>query len=149
MDNGKKISVFGKTQVMAYFRSRGISFYLRPSLTILKFWDQMPTSIGKLQVHIYMPNISGNLSFTMDVVDLDVPLLLGFRKHHAEWLIVDYWEKQLLNKRSNWYLNSRKVHWHLLEIHSISSYFSLPDIDSTHPRFFHRSAEKLYNLIKH
>ena len=102
MDTGAQISVSGKAQAMAYCHSRGIPFYLTPSVTKFKFGDHVSPSLGRLQVRIPTPNQSGNVSFTMDVVDLDVPMLLGLRELRAASLLVDYLDNRLICKNDNW-----------------------------------------------
>ena len=103
----------------------------------------------QIQVRIPTPNQSGNVSVTMDVVYLDVPMLLRLRERRASSLLVDYLDNRLICKNDNWSvpLHDKKGHLYW-STDTISSYFSRAEIERLHRHFFHPSADKLYNLVK-
>lgn len=104
---------------------------------------------GRLQVRVPTPHPSANMSLSIDVVDLNVPMLLGLRELRREGLIVDYLDSELRNKRLHWSVPLLDKRGHLyLEKDSPVSYFLRAEIERRHKLFFHRSAEKVFNLVK-
>ena len=85
----------------------------------------------------------------MDVIDLDIPLLLGLRELRDHQLLVDYLDNTLLNRRLGWKTRLTDKFGHLYwELSVQESFYSQSEIERMHRHFFHPSSKKLYDLLK-
>lgn len=77
MDIGATRSVVWKHQAEAYYRLMGIPVVIMPSSrTFFKFGKHREASIGKAQLRVPYSD-SRYMQLDVDVVEIDVPLLIG------------------------------------------------------------------------
>ena len=75
---GAQISFFGKKQALAFCKSVSIPFSIRQTDISLKFGNYVVKSLGIMKFRFTVPT-GRSIEIEMDVIDLDVPLLLGLR----------------------------------------------------------------------
>jgi hypothetical protein len=75
IDTGATRSVIGLPEARRYCEQRGVQLELKISARQYKFGDDVRQSIGLMQIQIPTPDSVLNIS--VDVVDMDVPLLIG------------------------------------------------------------------------
>lgn len=148
VDTGAQISVCGPRQALAYCRAVNIPFVLRPSQMSFKFGDFITPSKGLLKFRLPCPD-GVSLDMDIDVVDLDVPLLLGLRELRHHKILVDYLSNTMENRYLGWKVKLNDKFGHLYwDLSQSESCYSRFEIERLHKHFFHPSARKLYDLLK-
>ena len=97
VDTGAQVSVCGKRQAIAFCKTVSIPFALRPSNLKFKFGNTVTDSMGIMKFRCPAPD-GGSIDLDMDVIDLDIPLLLGLRELRDHQLLVDYLDNTLLSQ---------------------------------------------------
>ena len=107
-----------------------------------KFGNTVTPSLGVMKFRFPCPN-GGSLDIDMDIIDLDVPLLLGLRELREHRLLVDYLSNALESKRLGWTAKLVDKHGHLYwDLLVSESFYSRSEIERLHRHFFHPSARK-------
>jgi len=75
LDTGAQRSVIGLRQTMAYFKLMSIEKYIQKSDVIFMFGTTKVEAIGMVEISI--PTPTGSLEIQVDVVQEDIPFLLG------------------------------------------------------------------------
>ena len=97
---------------------------LRPSGMKFKFGNAKSTSICITKFRFPRPD-GGSLDMDIDVIDLDVPLLLGLRELISHRLLVDYLNNSINTQRFNWKTRLTDKHGHLYwELGSAEAFYS-------------------------
>ena len=78
VDTGAKISMCGIKQSRAYCKSVSIPLSLRSCNLNFKFGNNVTPSLGIMKFRFPCPD-GGSLDMDMDIIDIDVPLLVGLR----------------------------------------------------------------------
>lgn len=148
LDGGAEKSLIGLKQTKAYSRMVGSKFKLGPSCYSFKFGDLIETSLGRMEIRVPTPQ-SSFLPIFVDVVDADVPLLIGLDILDQEKLVPDNVENVLLSKDRGWKLPITRFQGHMfLKWEPKRTLFTRAELHRLHLHFFHPNARKLYNLIK-
>jgi hypothetical protein len=81
LDTGAQKAVIGRIKAECFSRENNFLFNIalqrdatRPRF---KFGSKVSNSIGLIQIHIPVPGPTKHIKLLVDVVDLDIPLLLG------------------------------------------------------------------------
>ena len=113
-----------------------------------KFGNHITPSLGFMKVRLPCPGASF-IQIEIDVVDLDVPMLLGLRELRQNQLLVDYLDKKIINKKIDWKMDLRDKHGHMYWSWDVyDSFFTKREIERLHYHSFHRSSKKLYDLVR-
>lgn len=112
LDGGAPRSVMGKRQAQAYCTVMKQTSRLRPSLMTFIFGDGACDSLGTLGIRIPLPN-GAYLTLTIDVVNADVPLLLGLDILDREPLVADNVANILDSRRDHWQLPIPRKYGHM------------------------------------
>ena len=157
LDTGAQLSVVGKKQAQAYCKATRSRFNLQRSTMTFKFGDTVHKSLGLLTFHIAVPKISV-IRTTVNVVNADVPLLLGLDWLDEHKLVIDNVQNRLISSQRKWSVALHRKFGHLYldwltrgeprktgvsEIH-----FTKSEVFRLHYHFYHPGAQKLFNLIK-
>lgn len=97
-----------------------------------------------------MPLLNGSfLPLQIDVIDTDIPFLLGLNILGREKFVADNVKDVLENRRDNWQLPIRRKCGHMfVEWGPCDVRFSRSELQKLHLHFFHANVQKLYNLLK-
>lgn len=126
-----------------------VPFNLRESRVSFKFGDGTFQSLGKISIKI--PTQSSNpLLIDVDVVEADVPLLIGIDILDKEKLVARNVHNVLWSFKEGWALPlTRKSGQLYIEWDDKSRiYFNKEELRKLHRHFYHPDTEKLFNLIK-
>jgi hypothetical protein len=109
-----------------------------------RFGDGVLKSLGCIPARIPTPN--GNyIKMDMDVVQADVPMIIGLEVLDRECLVADNVENKLLSTKHGWSLPITRKYGHLyLEWTQCNILYSKGDIQKLHLQFYHPSADKLF-----
>jgi hypothetical protein len=94
IDTGAQRSVVGIDQAKAYCELCDIRFRTKPSLTAFRFGDGVFKSLGCIPVRIPTPD-GNQIKMDMDVVQANVPMLIGLEVLDRECLVADNVENKL------------------------------------------------------
>ena len=112
-----------------------------------KFGDEVTDSLGIMKFRFPCPN-GGSLDIDMDVINLDVPLLLGLRELRSHRLLVNYLDNTLQSKNLGWTSKLEDKYGHLYwDLLATESFYSKAEIERLHRHFFHPSAKNLHDLL--
>jgi hypothetical protein len=147
VDTGAPRTVCGKRAAQALCDNLGIRFDLLPSFNRFKFASEVCPSMGRIHIPLQTP--AGNKSLQVEIVDTDIPLLLGLdfmdgMKVNANTLTnrlesCEGWSFPLTRFGGHIYLDWSELH---------NTMFNESQLEKLHRQFYHPSADKLYNLIK-
>jgi hypothetical protein len=153
LDTGAQKSVIGQIQAESYCRENNTRFKLDPSTlsstTFFKFGSSLAKSIGMIRISIPIPGPKYFIELCVDVVNVDIPLLLGLDflgKHQLNplsvqnqlWCVTERWTLSIIRKNGHLYLR-----WNSTPFVN----YSRSQLDRLHRQFFHPSAGKLWNLL--
>lgn len=147
-DTGAQRSVCGLAQAKAYCRARNEPFKLAKSPFSYKFGDGVRTSLGRMYVRIRVRK--GNfIGFWIDVVDADIPLLLGLDLLDKYDLVADNVDNVLRSKVFGWTVPMKRAHGHMFVQWDLREIlYTRAELERLHLHFFHPSVQKLLNLLK-
>jgi hypothetical protein len=144
-DTGAPLTCSGKIAAARACANLGVPFDLKPSRRSFRFGNSLRESLGT--VMLPLPTPDGFFSLQIDVVNLDVPLLIGLDTLDKL--------KAYLNNVTNslvglgWSLPLIRMSGHLyLPLPAVDMLFSRSELSQLHRAFYHHSAVKLYNLIR-
>jgi hypothetical protein len=147
VDTGAPFSVIGQVKARLFCQELGITFSpAKPSKRRFRFGTSIFPSIGQLRVILQTFTIP--LSFVVDIISLDIPLLVGKSTLEQHDLAVDDKRKQLNSPNGNVPLYDDG---HLV-INSnpsdIRTNFTIGQIRKLHRHYLHPSTTKLYDLLR-
>lgn len=149
MDIGAPRSLIGLDQAKLYCKESGINLKLFNSNNKFLFGTYPSKSLGKMK--LLMPTPGNSIQIDVDVVEENVPLLIGIDvmdKHSIQPLILDNalesklhkWKIPLIRKFDHIYFEWRPANY--------SIFYSRQQLERLHRHFVHPSARKLYELLK-
>ena len=95
IDSGAQRTVCGYKQAKAYCKRANIPFSLRKSNVAFKFGNSINSSLGIMEFRIPLPN-NTYLPVFADVVDADIPFLIGLNYFDKEKLLPDNIRNKLI-----------------------------------------------------
>lgn len=147
IDTGAQKTVIGKKQARAYCQSQGMTMRLQKSQTAFKFGNGKHDSLGMIPIRI--PTINGDISLEVDVVQPDVPLLLGLDVLDREQIVPDNVENILESRLYGWTMPITRRHGHMyLQWDTNRIMFTRMELHKLHRHFHHPSTGKLMALLK-
>lgn len=147
LDTGAQRSVCGLSQAQAYSNEHPGSFSATESNVRFRFGEQVVPAIGLIRIRIPI-TASLHLDLAVDVVDLDIPLILGLDILRGKGLLVDYINNELKFCNHDLSLPITSKYGHVFlewDYHTI--HFTKTELIRLHTHFMHPSASKLYDLI--
>lgn len=163
VDIGAPKSCIGLKELKYVFRQLGRRVpNLKWSTNRYRFADTSYESLGKASLPLATPLCKLTILVEMDVVNADIPALLGLDVLDREALMADTVANRLTkrclaqNEGSCFYfddwhvplLRSKSGHVYVAMECSASVMFTRSQLSKLHKQFFHPSAEKLFNLLK-
>jgi hypothetical protein len=132
IDTGAQRSVVGIDQAKAYCELCDIRFRTKPSLTAFRFGDGVFKSLGCIPVRIPTPD-GNHIKMDMDVVQANVPMLIGLEVLDRECLVADNVENKLRSTKHGWSLSITRKYGHLyIEWTQSDILYSKGDIQKLH-----------------
>lgn len=148
LDIDAQKTVCGLKQARAYCKTAKIPLSLRRSSFSFKFGNSICNSMGTLEFRIPL-RTDGYLPIFADIVDADVPLLLGLDYLDREKLLADNLSNKLVCIDDGWELPIIRRNGHMFIDWNIRQIlFTKFELYRMHRNFFHPSAKKLFNVIK-
>lgn len=147
MDTGAQRSVCGLQQARAYqqFHPTALSKLRRG--TRFKFGDRAALSIGSILVRLPIDEHS-HINIDIDVVDMDIPLIIGLDVLRRHKILVDYLTNTIKFCERNVQQPIKNMRGHVFYVwdaHTIL--FTREELIRLHTHFMHPSASKLFELI--
>lgn len=147
VDSGAQVTVIGKPQASAYAAEYGSSPRLGETKRTYRFGDERHVGLGTINIDI---PVSGShyVKVVAEIVDVDVPFLLGLDVLTHIRAILDFNEDRLSGKFDDWSVPLVRKMGHLYVEWPVRVLFSSTQLRRIHRHFKHPSAERLYALIK-
>lgn len=121
---------------------------LRPSRSSFRFGDGTHRSLGMISIRIPTPN-AGNIHVDVDVVNPDVPLLIGLDLLDREQLIPNTVDNVLESRIFGWKIPITRKNGHLYVTWGDNiTLFTRQELVRMHRNFYHPSSGKLLALIR-
>jgi hypothetical protein len=148
LDTGAEKSVIGKAEAISYCQENGVPFHLKPSSCRFKFGSRSEPAVGRIGIRI--PTPGKPLEFQCDVVESDVPLLIGLDTLDKYGLNVMSVEGILQSTTEKWHMpmQRQKGHIYLQWDPGVELFFTRAELIKVHRQFHHPSTNKLMNLLK-
>jgi transposase InsO family protein len=159
LDSGASRSVIGFPEARRYCRAARKELDLVRTRRTFSFGSHISVSRGSMTIRISTPG--GVLEFNVDVVDEDIPLLIGvdvLDRFRLQILTVsNELECVGLGSRPGWRLPLERTNGHVLlpfepGIHELVGdnqvLFSTAQLQKLHRQLYHPSATKLFNLLR-
>jgi hypothetical protein len=151
-DTGAPRSVVGLPQVKQYCLANGTKLILTPSNRRFRFADCVQNSLGTTQIHLPIPGHSTTLSFTVDVVNSDIPLLVGLDVMAENEIIPNPVRRSIDHSNSDpgksWSIPVDMSDGHMYVKFDPATYFTEDELRRVHRHFRHPSPGKLYAILK-
>jgi len=112
LDTGAQKSVVGKKQAAAYAALMKVRLETKASNFAFKFGDGCYKSLGTIPVRIPKPN-NGYIEVRIDIVDADIPMIIGLDILDKETLLADNTENLLIHKKEGWKMPLSRKAGHL------------------------------------
>jgi hypothetical protein len=150
LDTGAERSVVGWRQARIYCKMMNSRMVLLSSNRIFRFGDQTCRSLGSL--HIKVPVPTGTMDIYVDVVEPNVPLLLGLDlldRHRLQFLTLTNELEHIPVYGASWRLPvTRKGGHGFLEWDVKNVLYTKSQLVKLHKHLYHPSSGKLLNLLK-
>lgn len=148
IDSGAQRTVIGASQAEAYSRlagmqlSRSAPFPLR-----FKFGDR--THLGQGIIQIRLPIQQHHFTTVVaNIVNLDIPLLLGLDVLTQLRATIDFAEDVLSSKEGSWSLQLQRKLGHLYIVWDHEVCFTESEVQRLHKHFYHPTDDRLMALIR-
>ena len=150
-DTGSQGTLIGLRQAKAYCRLVGQRLKLSRSQIRFKFGDGCRNSLGRMELRLPTPN-GGYIPIHTDVVDSDIPLLLGLEFLRQELLLLNYLTNELESYAFNWTMPLIDKFGHIfVEWRKTSNnLYTKAELQRLHLHFYHNSCStiRIERLIK-
>eukprot|EP00171_Calliarthron_tuberculosum_P018035 IDg18035t1 len=148
LDIGATKSVVGRKQAEEYYKFLGIPLVIKKSTSnLFKFGEHRVRSIGVSLFRIPYANDRTILE-ELDVVDINVPLLIGLDLMDKHKIFVDNVDNKLVCKDLQWCHQVKRKLGHLFYEWTYDTMYSETELKRIHRHFYHPKPERLYSLIK-
>ena len=147
IDTGAPRSVVGLLQAEAYARYLNIQLALGKACPVrFRFGQQLFSSLGSFMVRVPMHRLF--VSHRLEVVDVNVPMLLGMDFLDKHGLIIDVTRNLLVHQSSNSSQPLSRKHGHVYIEWDSDMLFTYEELRKMHRNFFHPTVNNLMNLFK-
>jgi hypothetical protein len=147
IDTGCFFSCSGLKQAKAYCHDLRIPFILRPSKRRFRFGSSVRSSLGQLLVQLPARRDKPIL-LSVDVVDLDVPLLIGLDFLDSQGLYWNSVTNKLVHHATNTSVPTIRRAGHGWIEWIQAQWFTRAELARLHKSFYHTSPDKLYQILK-
>jgi hypothetical protein len=144
-DTGAPTTVAGIQQAKAACRKLNVPYKLTKSARAFRFGETRRKSIGIQKLPF--PTPAGIRDMSLDIVDLDIPVLLGLDTLDSMKAYLNTVQNELVGP--DWTLPLLRKAGHVyLPVPALQYHFSRSELLQLHRAFYHPSATKLYQLIR-
>ena len=112
METGAQSSVIGLKQAKAYCHHTGIELEFLKSDRSFRFANMTSKSLGKPPIRVPVPNLAF-IEQLVDVVDADIPLLLGLDVLDEEGIYMNNVTNKLVHQQDGWSMNLTRKFGHM------------------------------------
>ena len=135
LDIGATRTVIGISQAKAYYKTARIPFKVKRGNTIFKFGNSFHKSYGIVEIRIPIPS-NFYLPILSDVVNADIPLLIGLDFLDKAKIYVNNLTNKLICPSQNWSLKLERKFGHLLLEWDIKEiFFTRTELTKLHKKF--------------
>ena len=150
LDIGASRSLIGRPQAESYYKFMGLPLVIhtpRTTRPIFRFGKDRQGSIGTC--HLRIPYAGSNfMMLELDVVDIDVPLLLGLDTLDKYSLYCNNVKNQLVCENPKWIHNMSRKYGHLYYVWEYGTMYTKTELRKIHRQFYHPRPERLFELMK-
>jgi hypothetical protein len=147
IDTGAPRSVIGRIQAESYAKYLKIRLQLETACPVrFRFGIQSFHSLGSFVVRVPMDKLF--ISHRVEVVDVDVPLLLGMDFLDRHKLIVDVTRNVLVHQSTLSSQPLTRKHGHIYIEWDSDMLFTHEELTKLHRNFFHPTVNNMMNLFK-
>ena len=151
VDTGAQKSVIGKPQAQAYCKEARIPFKPKPrhGRRLYKFGDRKFEGMGLLEIRIPVTD-DFFLSFDVEVVNVDVPLLIGLEFLDTFKVSIDLANDRMLSRGGEWEIHLKTDQGHLFVVWNVQAdiLFTLPELRKCHRHFYHPESQRLFAILR-
>ena len=149
IDTGTQKSVIGVEQARAYCQFMNVQYEPErmERWMSFKFGNTRHTGLGELEVRMPVDN-TYFLSISIQVVDVNVPLLLGLDFLDAFGMNVDASRDILRSEERGWSFDLVRKFGHLYVEWDAGNYYTAKELKKIHRHFFHPDTGRLYAMLK-
>lgn len=148
VDSGAQRTVIGRNQAIKYMEESevGVNMLKGVHNRRYKFGDKVHHGLGTLKLEIPVKE-DFVVRISADVVNVDVPLLIGLDTLTKLKAILDLDQDTLSSKVGSWKLPLRRKLGHVYLEWPISIFYTELELRRAHKHFYHPSTEKLLNVL--
>ena len=151
VDTGAQKSVIGKPQAQAYCKGAPIPFKpkLRHARRLYKFGDRKFEGMRLLKIRILVID-DFFLSFEVEIVNVDVPLLIGLERLDTFKVSIDLANDRMLSRDGEWEIHLKRDQGHLFVIWNVQAgiLVTLPELRKCHRHFYHPNSQRLFAILR-
>lgn len=149
VDSGAQKTVIGVNQAKEYCAlvNEDLNNLGETKKVVYTFGSHRHKGVGRINIRIPI-STSFFLSFTADVVDVDVPLLLGLDVLTASQLILDFAEDEVCSKADGWKFPLTRKNGHVYLEWTVGVFYTSTELRKIHRHFYHPHPGKLYSVMK-
>lgn len=165
VDSGAPRSVIGNSLLQRLQNQFNINnTNLQPSSLKFRFGDKIYDSLGTFTFSLKTPSGINNIDVPLDVVDVNIPALIGLNILDQNRLMIDNVNNKLARRRQirkngltyyleEWFLplyrsDSTHLHTPMHNASYIDTHFTTGELNRLHRHFFHPTSTKLFNLLR-
>lgn len=147
IDSGAQLSCIGKKQAMLYCRAIKKPFKITKSDRQYKFGNIRYRGLGDIVIRLPVSN-DHFAEVKAEVVDVDVPFLLGLDALTQFEVILNFGENTVVSKCDGWSLPLKRKLGHVYIEWVPSILYTERELRRVHRNFYHPQPDKLYALLK-
>eukprot|EP00171_Calliarthron_tuberculosum_P000524 IDg524t1 len=148
IDTGAQKSVVGRMQAESYYRWLGLPLLMMKSTNMVyKFGTYREPSIGTAKFKIPYAD-DREIVVELDVVNLNVPLLIGLDVLDKYKLFVDTVENKIVCKNPKWEAPLKRARGHVYYTWNIDIMYTEYQLRRIHRHFYHPQPERIFNIMK-
>lgn len=147
IDSGATLTVIGRRQAEMYSKLIGVQLAQKKSGTRYRFGDNVHQGHGKIRIRIPV-GLKHFAEVSADVVDPDVPFLLGLDVLTKFKIILDFDKDMIRSKCDGWAAPIVRKFGHAYLEWLPSILYTEAELRRVHRHFFHPSTERLAAVIK-
>lgn len=148
LDTGASRSVVGRAQAESYCKYMGIPLMIEEQQKkVFKFGSQKAKSLGKAKFYIPYAN-DKRMDIDIDVVDVNVPLLLGLPTLDEYKMYVNNVEDLIVCTSPKWSSPITRKFGHLYYEWGNDILYTKQELERIHRHFYHPHPNRVFNLMK-
>lgn len=147
IDSGAQMTIIGIDQAKAYCKEHGGIIIKGESKQTYRFGNKKYDNIGT--INIRMPLMESHVTdIDADVVDVNVPFLLGLNNLTKLKILLDVGKDRISSANLNWEMPVIRKHGHLYIAWPKCVMFTVRELKKVHRHLFHSQPDRIYQLLR-